>query len=442
MKFVDQVRVFVRAGKGGNGAVAWRREAFVPRGGPAGGDGGDGGDVIFVADGHFHTLLDLQYRQHLRAEPGKNGASKQMYGRGGQDLVVKVPVGTMVYVDGPGEEEATAMGVEPDDMPEDAMETIYVGDESDEDGHWVTEPFAGNTADVAAEGEIPDVGTLLGDLTEEGETLVAGRGGRGGRGNMHFKTPTNRTPSFAEPGRNGQSLRVRLELKLLADVGIVGFPNVGKSTLISRISRAQPKVADYPFTTLVPQLGVVKLGDQRSMVVADVPGLIEGAADGKGLGHQFLRHLERTRVLLHLLALDLDPSREPQADLDAIEAELAKYGTFDTQPRIVALNKADTLMDENGKALIKDLRAELKARNIPLFVISAHTGKGVQKLLEAIWRRIEVTRQRDERAAEHRVLGPEFLFDVGDDSPQDIDGLFGLPRTVVGFSEKLAGAGP
>lgn len=387
MKFVDQVRVFVRAGKGGSGAVAWRREAFVPRGGPAGGDGGDGGDVVFIADDHFHTLLDLQYRQHLRAESGTNGASKQKYGRGGKDLIVKVPVGTMIYVDGPGEEEATAAGVDPDDVPEDAMETIYVV-EGEEDTHWTTAPFDAGDPQTAAEGDIPEVGSLLGDLTEAGQQLVIALGGRGGRGNMHFKTPTNRTPSYAEPGRLGQSLRVRLELKLLADVGIVGFPNVGKSTLISKISGARPKVADYPFTTLVPQLGVVDLGDQRSMVVADVPGLIEGAAEGKGLGLQFLRHLERTRVLLHLLALDDDPNREPIGDLDAIEAELSKYGEFDGQPRVVALNKADTLMDENGKALVADLRAELKAKNIPLFVISAATGKGVQKLLEAIWRRL------------------------------------------------------
>jgi len=387
VKFVDQVRVFVRAGKGGSGAVAWRREAFVPRGGPAGGDGGDGGDVVFIADDHFHTLLDLQYRQHLRAESGTNGASKQKYGRGGKDLIVKVPVGTMIYVDGPGEEEATAAGVDPDDVPEDAMETIYVV-EGEEDTHWTTAPFDAGDPQTAAEGDIPEVGSLLGDLTEAGQQLVIALGGRGGRGNMHFKTPTNRTPSYAEPGRLGQSLRVRLELKLLADVGIVGFPNVGKSTLISKISGARPKVADYPFTTLVPQLGVVDLGDQRSMVVADVPGLIEGAAEGKGLGLQFLRHLERTRVLLHLLALDDDPNREPIGDLDAIEAELSKYGEFDGQPRVVALNKADTLMDENGKALVADLRAELKAKNIPLFVISAATGKGVQKLLEAIWRRL------------------------------------------------------
>ncbi len=388
MKFVDQVRVFVRAGKGGNGAVAWRRESFVPHGGPAGGDGGDGGDVIFVADGHFHTLLDLQYRQHLRAPHGANGSTKQKYGRGGEDLIVKIPVGTMVYVDGPGEEATTAAGVAPEDMPEDAMETIYVVDDED-DSQWKIEPYDPGDPETAAEGEIPEVGTLLADLTEEGQRVVIASGGRGGRGNMHFKTPTNRTPSFAEPGRLGQSLRVRLELKLLADVGIVGYPNVGKSTFISKISRAQSKVADYPFTTTVPQLGVVSMSDQRTMVVADVPGLIDGASEGKGLGHRFLRHLERTRVLLHILALDEDPNREPLGDLDAIEAELTKYGTFEGQPRIVALNKADTLMDENGKALIAELRAELKAKNIPLFVISAHTGKGVPKLLEAIWRRID-----------------------------------------------------
>ncbi len=393
MKFVDQVRVFVRAGKGGDGASAWRREAFVPRGGPAGGDGGNGGDVVFVADGHFTTLLDLQYRQHLRAEPGRPGASKQRYGRGGADLEVRVPVGTMVYVDGPGEEEATRAGVHPDDVPEDAMETIYVVDDN-HDTAWTT---ALNPAEPAPqpEGEIPEVGTLLGDLTEVGERLVVARGGRGGRGNMHFKTSTNRTPTYSEPGIPGQSFRVRLELKLLADVGIVGYPNVGKSTFISRVSRARPKVADYPFTTIVPQLGVVKLGETRSMVVADVPGLIDGASEGKGLGHRFLRHLERTRVLLHLLALDPDPSREPVGDLEALEAELSQYGTFDQQPRIVALNKSDTLMDENGRKLIADLREELRARNIPLFVISAHTGKGVKKLLEAIWRRIEVTRERE-----------------------------------------------
>ena len=339
MKFVDQVRVFVRAGKGGNGAVAWRREAFVPHGGPAGGDGGDGGDVIFVADSHFHTLLDLQYRQHLRAPHGGNGATKQKYGRGGDDLIVKIPVGTMVYVDGPGEEATTAAGVAPEDLPDDAMETIYVMDDSEEESQWKTAPYVPSDPETAAEGEIPEVGTLLADLTEEGQSVVIASGGRGGRGNMHFKTPTNRTPSAAEPGRLGQSLRVRLELKLLADVGIVGYPNVGKSTFISKISRAQSKVADYPFTTTVPQLGVVSMSDQRTMVVADVPGLIDGASEGKGLGHQFLRHLERTRVLLHMLALDEDPNREPLGDLDAIEAELTKYGTFEGQPRIVALNK-------------------------------------------------------------------------------------------------------
>ena len=219
------------------------------------------------------------------------------------------------------------------------------------------------------------------------------RGGRGGRGNIHFVSSTNRSPNQAEPGTPGQRMWLRLELKLLADVGIVGFPNVGKSTLISRISRARPKVADYPFTTLVPNLGVVGLGSGRSMVVADVPGLIRGASEGKGLGHRFLRHLERTRVLLHLLALDPDPQREPLSDLEVLETELAEYGArFEHRPRVVALNKCDTLADPAGQALVDELRQSLRARNIPLFVVSAHTGEGVDALLEAIWRRLDAVR--------------------------------------------------
>jgi GTP-binding protein len=279
-----------------------------------------------------------------------------MNGRGGADLVVRVPVGTVVRVaDGTHDEEP---------LPEESP-------------------------------RVPDPGTLLGDIAEDGQMLTVATGGRGGRGNVHFVSSTSRSPDRAEPGRPGQRMWLRLELKLLADVGIVGFPNVGKSTLISRISRARPKVADYPFTTLVPNLGVVGLGSGRSMVVADVPGLIRGASEGRGLGHRFLRHLERTRVLLHLLALDPDPEREPLSDLDALEAELAEYGArFEERPRVVALNKSDTLADPAGKALIDDLRAELRRRNIPLFVVSAHTGEGIDALLEAIWRRLDAVRDR------------------------------------------------
>lgn len=387
MKFVDQVRVFVEAGRGGNGVVAWRREAHVPDGGPAGGDGGRGGDVVFIADDHLTTLLDLRYRQHLRAEAGKNGQNKAKYGRAGKTLEVKVPVGTLVYVDGKPGEPNPADVKESED--EDGMETVYVvGDEMVAEPDW-SYTLDEDVPEREPAAEVPEPGTLLGDLDEPGQQLIVAKGGKHGRGNIHFRSSTRRTPDFAEPGKPGQIMRLRLELKLLADVGIVGYPNVGKSTLISRISRARPKIADYPFTTIVPQLGVVRLGDGRSMVVADVPGLIDGASEGKGLGHQFLRHLERTKVLLHLMALDLDPEREPLGDLDALEVELERHGKFDGRPRVVALNKSDTLEDEAGRKLVADLRIELKARNIPLFVISAHTGQGVDRLLEAIWRRID-----------------------------------------------------
>lgn len=387
MKFVDQVRVWVEAGRGGDGAVAWRREAFVPRGGPAGGDGGGGGDVIFIADKHLSTLLDLSYRQHLRAEPGVPGGPKGKYGRHGKPLRVRVPVGTMVFVDGPKEDAAPEDEEEDDDDTDDGggMTTVYMTGGPVEPEWALTVDQDLPEEEVA---EVPPPGTQIGDLAEDGDELIVATGGKGGRGNIHFRTSTNRAPDHAEPGRPGQAMRLRLELKLLADVGIVGYPNVGKSTLISRISRARPKIADYPFTTLAPQLGVVAVGEGRSMVVADIPGLIDGASDGKGLGHQFLRHLERTKVLLHLLALDPDPSREPMGDLAALETELERYGRFDGRPRVVALNKADTLADPNGKALVADLRAELRKQNIPLFLISAATGQGVDKLLEAIWRRL------------------------------------------------------
>ena len=361
--FVDEVRVRVEAGDGGNGICAWRRESKVPLGGPAGGDGGDGGDVVFVGDHHLSTLLDLRYRRRLNAESGKPGMRKSMHGRSGETLEVRVPIGTMVYVDEPGDE----------DIDEDVVE-----------GEGAEAPRG------------PEPGTLLGDLTEDGQRLVVARGGQGGRGNVHFQTSTNRSPDRAEPGTRGQCMWLRLELKLLADVGIVGFPNVGKSTLIAKISRARPKIADYPFTTLVPNLGVVSLGSDRSMVVADVPGLIKGASEGRGLGLQFLRHLERTRVLVHLLAPDDDPEREPLVDLETLEKELTEYGArFEQRPRVVALNKCDTLADPAGQALIADLRASLRARNIPLFPISAATGEGIEALLEAVWRRLDAVRKSE-----------------------------------------------
>ncbi len=392
MKFVDLVRVHVRAGRGGNGAVAWRREKFVPKGGPAGGDGGDGGDVVLVADPHLSTLLELRFRPHLHAEDGKPGGTRDKNGRAGEDLQVRVPVGTVVVVDRPSDEVRAPRSMPksaPDDEDDDEMETVYIGD----DGRPMGDDEVAEVFGDGDEGDDDEVGRVLGDLATPGQTIVVARGGKGGRGNIHFRTATRQAPDYAEPGTDGDARWLRLELKLLADVGIVGFPNVGKSTFIAKVSRARPKIADYPFTTLVPQLGVVGLGEGRSMVIADVPGLIRGASEGRGLGLQFLRHLERTRVLLHLLAPDLDPDREPLADLEALESELDQYGdVFANRPRVVAINKIDLLGDPEGRKQLKDLRSALQSRGIPLFPISAHTGEGVPALLEALWRRVHPQR--------------------------------------------------
>lgn len=412
MQFVDQVRVFVQAGRGGDGAVAWRREKYVPRGGPAGGDGGRGGDVVFVADENLSTLLDLRFRQHLRAEHGRSGGARDCNGKAGVPLEVRVPVGTVVYVeavtDDPAEQpwrragRSEASEIDTDDDAagddDDGMETIYVVDgDPDEVAarfEWDESESVTPASEALGTVSLAVPGTVLGDLCEHGQRLVVAEGGRGGRGNIHFRTSTNRAPDRAEPGLAGEAMWLRLELKLLADVGVVGYPNVGKSTFINRVSRAKAKVGAYPFTTLVPQLGVVRLGEGRSMVVADVPGLVEGASEGRGLGHRFLRHLERTRVLLHVLAPDPTPGRALLADLDAIERELEKYGSdFDGRPRVVALNKVDTLDDPEGRRQIAELRRELRARNIPLFPMSAHTGEGVEAVLEALWRRLTTLRE-------------------------------------------------
>lgn len=387
MRFIDRARVHVHAGDGGDGVVAWRREALVPRGGPAGGDGGRGGDVIFEADPQLSTLLELRYRKVLRADSGATGGSKSRHGRGGEDLVVRVPIGTDVYYEG---------RLDDDDSPwegglSEAESDEIEGDDDDLfeiDGIRRLPPRRHKKP-----GEDHELGERIGEISEPGQRLVVARGGLGGRGNIHFRSSTNRAPRTCEQGGMGESLVLRLELRLLADVGIVGFPNVGKSTLISQISRARPEIADYPFTTLVPQLGVVSLSGDRVMVVADVPGLIEGAADGKGLGHDFLRHLERTRVLLHVLSPDPTPGREPLADLEILERELNRYGPmFRGRPRVVALNKLDTA---EGQDLLQETRRVLRGRQIPLFPICARTGDGVPALLEAIWRRLELVRQRE-----------------------------------------------
>ena len=336
MQFVDEARIHVRGGRGGSGAIAFRREKYVPKGGPAGGDGGDGGSVTLTVDPGLSTLLDFRYKREYFAEPGEAGANKDKYGRTGADLGLRVPPGTQVF---------------------------------DEDS-----------------------GELLADLRGPGDTFVAARGGKGGRGNIHFATSTDRAPRRAEPGLPGEERHLRLDLKLLADVGLLGFPNVGKSSLISRISAARPKIADYPFTTLVPQLGVVSLSGERSFVVADVPGLIEGAHEGTGLGDRFLRHLERTRVLVHLLEVSAAPGRTPWRDFEVLGRELEAYAAdLAARPQVVALNKIDLPDVRRRRAQIA---RPFERRGIEVHAISAATGEGVPALLEAVWRLLAAARPR------------------------------------------------
>jgi GTP-binding protein len=329
VQFIDEATIQVKAGDGGNGSNAMRREDNVPRGGPSGGDGGDGGSVVMVADHQLGTLLDFKYRRHYKAPRGEDGRPKDQYGKTGEDMVLRVPVGTVVY---------------------DA-----------------------------------DSGDLLADLSHDGDRFAVAAGGKGGRGNIHFKTPWNQAPRNAEPGTPGEERTLRLELKLLADVGLLGFPNVGKSTFISRVSRARPKVADYPFTTLVPNLGVVRISDERTFVIADIPGLIEGAAEGAGLGHQFLRHVERCRVLLHMVedTFTTGPERSPLADFDVINRELARYAPeLAKKPQVVVLNKIDAGTEG---ATVEEHVAAFRARGIELVTMSAATGEGVPEVLERLW---------------------------------------------------------
>jgi len=325
MKFVDQVRIRVMAGDGGNGCVSFRRERYVPRGGPDGGDGGNGGDVILQADGQLSTLLDLSYPQQLRARKGTHGKGKDQTGRNGKDLIIRVPVGTLVRNDESGE--------------------------------------------------------LLQDLLFNGQQFVVAVGGRGGKGNARFATSTQRAPRHAEKGEKGEEHWLRLDLKLLADVGLIGFPNAGKSTLLSKISSARPKIGDYPFTTLVPNLGVVTEED-RSFVVADIPGLIEGASMGAGLGLTFLRHVERTRLLVHLLDISGEPSRNPVKDFDTLNSELNAYHpSLKEKVQIVVLNKID-LPSVRKKAA--EVKKRFEGMGHRFYAISGKTGEGVKGLIEAI----------------------------------------------------------
>ncbi len=328
--FIDEARILVKAGDGGNGCLAFRREKYVPRGGPSGGDGGRGGDVIFVADEHENTLLKFRFNPEHKAERGRHGEGSNRTGADGRSIEVPVPVGTVVY---------------------DA-----------------------------------DTGERLVDFTEPGQQFTIARGGRGGRGNARFATSTHQVPTEHEPGRSGQERRLRLELKLLADVGLVGFPNAGKSTLIARISAARPKIADYPFTTLEPNLGVVQLENYRGFVVADIPGLIEGAHLGHGLGIQFLRHIERTRLLAHLVDVSEGSGRNPVHDFEVVMTELASFSQeLASKPMIVVATKMDAAQDPTRVASLRDLAA---GRGLPYVEISSATGQGIDALIHAMAERV------------------------------------------------------
>jgi GTPase len=320
--FIDEVRIRVKAGNGGNGIVAFRREKFIPKGGPSGGDGGRGGDVVMVSSPHHNTLLHFRFNPEHEAERGRHGEGSNKTGRHGVGVELQVPVGTVVY-------------------------------------EW-------------------DSGEKLFDFTELNQRFIVAKGGGGGRGNQHFATPSHQAPTRSEPGRPGQERMLRLELKLLADIGLVGFPNAGKSTLISRLSAAKPKIADYPFTTLEPNLGVVKVEEERTFVIADIPGLIEGASEGHGLGIQFLRHIERTKALAHLVDVSEFSGREPVDDFHIVMKELASFSEeMLTKPMVLVATKLDSAQDLTR---LKSLRQLAKQEKLPFFEISAVTGRGLPEL--------------------------------------------------------------
>ncbi|WP_305043199.1 GTPase ObgE [Geoalkalibacter sp.] len=346
MHFVDEVKIHVKAGDGGRGCLSFRREKFIPKGGPDGGDGGDGGDVYFLVDTNLSTLMDFRYKVHYKAGRGGHGMGKNMHGKNGESLIIRVPPGTLVY---------------------DA--------ETDE-------PLA--------------------DLTTPGEQRLLLKGGQGGRGNARFATSTNRAPRHVQPGTPGEERSLRLELKLLADVGLVGLPNAGKSTLIAAVSAARPKIADYPFTTLVPNLGVVAYGGFKSFVMADIPGLIEGAAEGQGLGTRFLRHVERTDLILHLLDLLTPEGQTPEGHFDLINRELARYSAELAQkPQMVVLTKIDVT---EVRALLPRYLAYFRERGLAVFAVSAVTGEGIAELVTAVGARLDERRRAAAEAAADAAL--------------------------------------
>ena len=327
--FADRAKIFIRSGKGGDGHVSFRRELFVPNGGPDGGDGGKGGDVIFEVDEGLTNLSEYRHRAKFAAEPGEQGGKKRCHGANGKNLILKVPAGTIIR-------EAES-------------------------------------------------GKVIADMSGDNKRQVILKGGRGGQGNMHYATATMQVPKYAQPGQAAQELWVNLELKVIADVGLVGFPNVGKSTLLSRVSNAKPKIANYHFTTLNPMQGVVDLGDGSSFIMADIPGLIEGASEGVGLGHEFLRHIERTKILLHVVDAASTEGRDPIDDVYKINAELKNYNEeLASRPQIIAANKTDVIYSGDEDPVEK-IRAEFEPKGIKVFPISAVSGKGVKELLSYIW---------------------------------------------------------
>ncbi|HEI6632083.1 TPA: GTPase ObgE [Staphylococcus aureus] len=344
--FVDQVKISLKAGDGGNGITAYRREKYVPFGGPAGGDGGKGASVVFEVDEGLRTLLDFRYQRHFKASKGENGQSSNMHGKNAEDLVLKVPPGTIIK------------NVETDEV--------------------------------------------LADLVEDGQRAVVAKGGRGGRGNSRFATPRNPAPDFSEKGEPGEELDVSLELKLLADVGLVGFPSVGKSTLLSIVSKAKPKIGAYHFTTIKPNLGVVSTPDQRSFVMADLPGLIEGASDGVGLGHQFLRHVERTKVIVHMIDMSGSEGREPIEDYKVINQELAAYEQrLEDRPQIVVANKMDLPESQDNLNLFKEEIVE----DVPVIPVSTITRDNIDQLLYAIADKLEEYKDVDFTVEEEESVG-------------------------------------
>lgn len=355
MKFVDEARIEVQGGKGGNGAASFRREKFIPKGGPDGGDGGRGGSVWAVADRNINTLVDYQYTRKYFAPNGENGRGADCYGAGGKDIVLRMPVGTVI--------------------------------------------------------RDTDTGEVVADLNAHGVKALLAQGGKGGLGNLHFKSSVNRAPKQFTPGEPGQYRSLELELKVLADVGLLGHPNAGKSTFITAVSNARPKIADYPFTTLHPHLGVVRVGPEQSFVVADVPGLIEGAAEGAGLGHLFLRHLSRTKVLLHVIdAAPLDEEADPVAQAKALAEELEKYDPeLAAKPRWIVLNKMDLVPEEERAALVEHWRSAFVKEGEPVFAISAAAREGVDALVKALAQKID-----EDRRAEMAFLDDE-RFETSDE---------------------------